>query len=330
MERQNVVFLVMCFFSLSIGCGEEDAPVVERQDDAEQLTFSEDGQSSQNPAFSPDGKYILFTRFLDGYNGVPSELVRMEIATGEEEVIVQARGEVENTSVPGTTWVNEKIVWSSDSAGNSNEIYIANDDGTDVEQITDHPEAEGYYIEPVFNPQDTNKIIFEYGKSDEDPHQIALVERDENNRVTMLTDGTDFDDRLPNWSWDGTTILFQRADAGSENWRIYTAVVDYSGDEPALDEVYQMDQPDEDNTDNSWYADNGHVLSSTYWESDMPNIFAFPDDGSQPIRITETSTNEDGAPTSSPDGKWIAFESHYGEDEEYPSDIWIIEAPPSL
>jgi TolB protein len=328
--RAKALGIALVLYGAVSGCGDGEAHEVERDDSARQLTFSSSGASSQNPAFSPDGKYILFTRFLDGYNGVPSELVRVEIETGEEEVIVPTAGEVENTSVPGTSWVDGKICWSSDAAGASNEIYVANEDGSGAEQVTQHPESEGYYIEPVFDPTDTNKIVFEYGRSDDDPHQIAIVERDVGDRVTMLTAGAEFDDRLPNWSFDGTMVLFQRADAGEENWRIFVGAIDCSGAEPDLVDVVQMPQPDEANTDNSWFADSAHVLSSTYWESDMPNVFAYPLGGGAPTRITATSTNEDGAPSSSHDGQWIAFESHYGDDEEEPSDIWIIEAPADL
>jgi TolB protein len=254
----------------------------------------------------------------------------MEIATGIEQIVVPAEGEVENTSVPGTSWVDGKICWSSDAAGQSNEIYVANEDGSGVEMVTNHPESEGYYIEPVFNPLDTNQIIFELGESDELPHHVAIIERDQGNRVTLLTNDEQFDDRLPNWSLDGELILFQRADAGDENWRVFTAAIDYSGAQPALVGIAEMPQPDEDNTDNSWYANGAYVLSSTYWESEMPNIFAYPFGGGDPVRITASTTNEDGAPSSSRDGRWVAFESHLGDDEEEPSDIWIVEAPEAL
>lgn len=215
-------------------------------------------------------------------------------------------------------------------AGQSNEIYTANDDGTGITKITDHPEAEGYYIEPVFNPQNTDKIVFEYGSSDTDPHHIAIVETDKGNKVTLLTDDPGFDDRLPNWSLDGQKILFQRAAAGDEDWQIYLAEIDFGGIDPVLNAVTKMPQPVNANTDNSWYCDNNYILSSTNYDSGMPNIFALPVAGGDPVRITHTNTNEDGAPSGSFSGKQFAFESHYGEDEKYPSEIWLIEIPTVL
>ena len=96
-----------------------------------------------------------------------------------------------------------------------------------------------------------------------------------------------------------------------------------------------MDQPaDSCNCDNSYYINNQYILSSSDYEDNydiaMPNIFAFPISGGNPIRITITSTNEDGAPSCSHDGNWIAFETHFGADEEFPSEIYIIETPASI
>jgi TolB protein len=334
MKSYSVKSIFVCSIVIitSFACrNNDDEPgLTVRLDDAEQLTFSQKGESAQNPAFSPDGKYILFTRFKNGYNEPPSELVKININKKEETVIVPAQKDVEHISVPGTSWINGKICWSSDLAGQSNEIYVANDDGTEMRQITNHPESAGYYIEPVFNPLNTSKIIFEFGKSDDTPHQIVLVESDKNNKVTFLTNDSHFDDRLPNWSYDGQKILFQRASAGGENWQIYIAEIDFTGIDPKLKEVTKISQPSFSNTDNSWYWNNSYILSSTKYDSEMPNIFAFPVNTGNPIRITNTNTNEDGAPSCSPDGKQIAFETHFGEDEEFPSEIWIIKIPSTL
>ena len=48
------------------------------------------------------------------------------------------------------------------------------------------------------------------------------------------------------------------------------------------------------------------------------------------MRITFSDEREDGAPSVSPDGQWVAFESHRTEDENSPSDIWIIQIPEEL
>jgi len=318
------VILPGCIMALpSLGSGQEVRP-----DGAIRITYSHGKISCQNPAFSPSGEYILFTRFLNGYNEGPSELVKINIITLEENIVISTEDN-DNVNVPGPSWIDKKICWASDRGGNSDEIYIADDNGQNIYQVTNHPENEGYYIEPVFDPVDTNKIIFEYGPSDYDPHHIAIVEIDKGNRVTLLTNDPNYDDRLPSWSFGGKDILFQRANKGKDNWQIYKAKI-ILAPVPHLEDIVKLSQPYAHNTDNSWYVNDVYVLSSSDYDIQIPNIYAFPIDGRMPSRITNSLECEDGAPSCSPSGKWIAFESHRGGDEEDPSDIWIILAPKEL
>ena len=331
--------LVMLLAPLFLGAArgqstiEGGCPVVHRSDGAFRLTVSGGDTSCQNPAFSPDGKRILFTRFLNGYNRGPSELVVMPLSfqadtvvPGGRQVVIGA-DDADNVNVPGPSWIGDEICWSSDREGGADEIFVARSDGGGIERITTHPESLGYYIEPVFDPADPDRMLFEYGPDDTTPHRLGLIERDRNNRVTLLTDGT-FDARLPSWSWDGATILFQQADPYSDNWRIMTAELDDSGGTPRLVKVRRIPQPEAHNTDNSWYANNRFILSSTDPGIPLPNIFAIDVANGKAVPVTVSGEHEDGAPSTSPDGAWIAFESHRTRDEDSPSDIWIIRAPP--
>ncbi len=297
-----------------------------RNDTATKITNC-NPQSCQNPVFSPDGQYILYTRFSKGYNKGPAELVKIKKDGTDEQIIVQADGS-DNVCVPYGSWVGSKICFASDRAGGAEEIFIVNDDGTNIQQVTDHPEDEGYYIEPVFNPTNTDKIVFEYEPDDNSNHRIALLELEKDNKITLLTDGIQWDDRLPSWSKDGAKILFQRIKSGKdEGWDIYIA--DILVDEtPILQNVHAIFAGNSDDTDCSWAFDDKYVLSSSnYGDLSTPNIYAFPSDGDgEPSRVTSSETNEDGAPCISPDNTWIAFESHYGEDEADPSELWIINA----
>src|SRR4030043_1985350 len=92
------IIAIMC-----IACSnDDDIPGQQvRLDDAEQLTFSQNGESAQNPAFSPDGKYILFTRFKNGYNEPPSELVKIKVKTNQEAVVRPAKILVGHIYMPG-------------------------------------------------------------------------------------------------------------------------------------------------------------------------------------------------------------------------------------
>src|SRR3990167_2471301 len=169
-------------------------------------------KSCQNPVFSPDDKYLIFTRFNNGYNQGPAEIVKINLETKEEKVIVNLEGD--NVNVPYGSWVDSKIVFAAESG-----IATANNDGTNIQfQLNNNKES--YYIEPVFNPTNTNQIVLEAVKNNQ--HQIKLLELDKKNRLTDLTDAS-FDDRLPSWSSDGKKILWQRNEIGKDNWQIITA-----------------------------------------------------------------------------------------------------------
>jgi len=316
--------LLNLFIAIVI-CPESFAQDSTRQDSAVKITNSLPG-SCQNPCFSPDGNYLIYTRFLNGYNIGPAEIVKIETDGTQEQIIVPDDG-ADNVIVPFGSWVMNKICFASDRDGAAEEIWLVNDDGTGLTQLTNHSPVTDLYIEPVFNPQNTNKIVFEWmsGLDESLPHKIALLELDKDNLVTMLTTAT-FDDRLPSWSNNGTKILWQRIPIGqNEGWQIMTANINVDNS-TILTNINDVSNNAFDNTDCSWGNNDQYILSSSnYGNLPTPNIFAFPSNGTgTPIRKTYTNVNQDGAPSISPDGNMVAFESHSGTFETDPSEIYII------
>jgi TolB protein len=322
-----LIFLIACGESLDNGEKDKPGRGITRNDGAARITQSIP-KSSQNPCFSPDGNYIVYTRFLNGYNMGPSELVKMRIDGSHEEVIVPALG-FDNVNVPYGSWVGHNICFSSDRGGGADEIWIVNDDGTNLRRITIHAKDNGvYYIEPVFNPKNSNQIVFEYVNGENDAtanHKIAFLDVTTGD-VTLLTNGV-FDDRLPSWSNDGGKILFQRNEYGrDEGWAAYIA--DINSTNSSIHNIRLISSGNGDYTDCSWSYDDKYIVCSSLFGNslDVPNIWMFPLDSSlAPVQKTFNRTYEDGAPSQSHDGKYIAFESHYGDSEEEPSEIWIID-----
>jgi len=321
---RNIIFLMIVITLFS--CEKDKEENEQRNDNAVKITNSAP-KSCQNPCFSPDGQHLIFTRFPDGYNGASSEIVKIKTDGSSEQIIVSANNS-NNVNVPYGSWVGNKICFASDRAGQADEIWIVNDDGSNLQQITTHSETGGiYYIEPVFNPQNNNQIVFESVSGEDDNtaiHQIAFLNVETGN-VNLLTDGT-FDDRLPSWSNDGNKILFQRNNYGQdEGWRIYVANI-HTNPSISIDSLKMIFYGEGEYTDCSWSYNDEYILSSNPFGNEMPNIWLFPLNSTKfPIRKTNTTTNEDGAPSQSHDGNKIAFESHYGDDEKEPSEIWIIE-----
>ncbi|MFQ5621785.1 MAG: hypothetical protein ACE5FS_00160 [Paracoccaceae bacterium] len=285
-----------------------------RDDGARQLNINLPG-SLQNPAFSPDGNSIVFTRFRAGYNLGISDIFALDLNT-ETVTSLVSDGSI-NVNSPGSSWNGKtgSIVYSSDQ-GRHDEIYtITKTDNTwRIMQITDRVERQSY--EPSFSPNG-NWIVFESHYIDVEGNGVITK-----YRVDGSTDYIDLtalaeDNRQPNWSPDGRRILYQTFRNG--NWSIFT--MDTNGNnkrsvtsvaESATDAVFSHD--------GRWI-----VYSSENAEVDNANIYKVASDGGAPIRVTRFG-GYDGAPSISRDGTKIVFESSTGDpDGSAGTRIWIID-----
>lgn len=293
-----------------------------RADGAIRLYAPPAGASAQNPAFSPDGGTVLFTLFHQGYNDGPAGLYLVSLAGGDPVVLLDEPDQ-DSVNLPGSSWngVSGRITFASDRR-DRDEVWTMAADGSDLRRVT-HTAA-GVAIEPSFSP-DGQWIVFEIATEAPDPEQQGSiwVVRSDGSGLRRLTDGPGggTDDRQPNWSPRGDRILFQRRTHGSDDWNLYTMAPDGSD----LQAVITVPSSD---TDASWSpAGDRIVFSSDYGGLDTPNLFVVAATGGTPLRVTRDAAHEDGAPSWSGDGEWIAFESHLSQDEETPASLWRIRAP---
>lgn len=300
-----------------------EAASVDRQkgaDGAIRLTAPPRGSSDQNPAFSPDGAVLLFTRFEQGYNLGPSSLYMLNLASGSMRLLTAAP-DSDNVNLPGSCWnaATGRIVFASDRQ-DTEEIWHIDQDGNNPFRVTFH-HSPLHFIEPSFSP-DGGWIAFEIiADLPDDRAQGSIWKiRADGSGLTQLTSG--YDDRQPNWSPGGDRILFQRRAPGRDDWNIYTMLPDGSDTQPVTT------APSSD-TDASWAPDgNWIVYSSDYGGLPAPNIFIISVHGGVPLRVTLDEERADSAPSWSPDGKWIAFESRKGLTEITPASLWMIQVPP--
>ena len=291
----------------------------ERDDTAVMIVEGNGGESVQNPVFGPDN-ILFYTLFHQGYNQGPAGIYRLD-AQETKTALLDENGN-DSVNLPGASWnsITNRLVFASDRGG-TDEIWSMNRDGGDLRQITTGT-ATGYNIEPSFSP-DGQWIVFERDtlEQDDSRQQGSIFKiRADGSGLTRLTDGpgTGVDDRQPNWSPTGDRILFQRRVPGADNWDIYTMRPDGS-------DVRQITKTEASDTDAGFSPDgNWIVYSSDYGGLSVPNIFIQPVTGATPIRITKSQVNEDGAPSWSSDGRWIAFESHPGADEDTNASLWKI------
>jgi TolB protein len=288
-------------------------------DDRRLVYHAAEPESAQNPSFSPDGGRVLFTVFDSGYNDGPAGLYTVPVGGGGRTRLFY-RADHDSVNLPGTSWNPSVglVAFASDIEGND-DIWTIGQDGKGLKRVTRH-EDKAYFVEPSFSP-DGQSIVFERdtGNTEETQHGSIWKVGADGTGLTRLTDGPD--DRQPNWSPTGDRILFQRKEAGGDDWNIYTMSPDGT-------DMRRVTTSKASDTDASWSPDGKWIVySSDHGGLQVPNIFIVSAEGGEPVRVTRDKKNENGAPSWSPDGKNIAFESHEGSEETTPASVYIIEVP---
>lgn len=296
------IILILLILSL-ISCKEDvtEPPITkQRNDNGIALNISLSG-SFQNPAFSPDSKSIVFTRFINGYNKEPAELYKFNLTT-EKLTLLITNGSA-NVNLPGSAWneTTNQIVFSS-SREPHDEIYLIDANGTtgDEIQITSRQDSIGY--EPTLSP-DGKWVVFESHKLDEEGNGIIVKYKiDKSSPYIYLTDSGD-DCRQPNWSPSGNKFLYQKFANGQ--WDIWVMNTDGTA-------KTKVTSGSGNKTDAS-FSNNGQlIIYSTDFELDLSNIYKIPVTGGTPDRLTDYA-GYDGAPSFSPDGTKLIFESFNGD-----------------
>ncbi len=204
--------------------------------------------ADEDPAWSPDGRKIVFTSQRDGnseiyvMNADGSSQVRLTTATGAD-------------SRPAWSPDGARIAFSSERDGNA-EIYVMNTDGTNPVRLTSD---NAYDSEPAWSP-DGSKLAF---RSSRAGSNAIWVMNADGSRPTRLTTNS-LGDLQPAWSPDGSRIAFART--VSLNTRdIFVMNVDGSG-------ITRITEGNDDSTDPAW-SPNGRKISlassSFYYSSEV-------------------------------------------------------------
>ncbi len=275
----------------------ENRQPASRADGAIALGISASG-SLQNPAWSPDSGELLFTRFVNGYNAEPADLLIFNMGDALTRTLISNGSG--NVNLPGSSWnLGTNYIAFSSSRDPHDEIYAIYADGpaNDEWQITDRTEWMAY--EPTFSP-DGEWVVFESHPLDvEGDGVITKYKIDDSQPYQALTASGD-DCRQPNWSPAGNLMLYQKFSGGQ--WDIWLMNPDGTNQR-------QLTTGAGDKTDAVFSPDgNWIVYSSDEGALEFANLFIISVDGGPPTRLT-TFDGYDGAPSWSPDGRFIAFES---------------------
>jgi Tol biopolymer transport system component len=168
--------------------------------DVRQITFNE--LDDEDPAWSPDGRRIVFARDLDPVRGDVNYDIFTMTASGAEERNITNDPALFDVA-PNWSPSGRRIAFTSDRDGDA-EIYTVNTDGSRVHRLTSNTSFDGY---PNWSPNG-QKIAFQSDRDDAEPNQVEIY--------TMRTDGRDqrrltfhaFPDYTPAWSPNGCKIAY--------------------------------------------------------------------------------------------------------------------------
>lgn len=284
----------------------------QRDDGARPLAVNASG-SLQNPAFSPDGNQLVLTRFRNGYNQGPADLLVFDRHTQTIRTLVEDGSD--NVNLPGSSWngMQNQIVFSS-SREPHDEIFVIASNGQPGDEFPVTSRADRMAYEPSFSPDGT-RIAFESHRLDQEGFGvITTFDLEDSQGYTELTPSQD-DCRQPNWSPTGELIAYQKQEQGQ--WDIYVMNPDGTGKR-------RVTQGSGDKTDASFSPDGQWLVYSGELENGSANLFVVPVSGGEPIRITHFS-GYDGAPSWSASGIEIAFESAASDpDGSAGTSLWVM------
>lgn len=301
---------------LWFGCSSPTENEGQPHGETSQLSIELTG-SLQNPAWSPDGKELLFTQFKNGYNLEPADLHIYNLETNALRLLVSDGSG--NINLPGAVWnsITGQIVFSS-TRDPHDEIFIINENGMPGEEwrVTSRESSVAY--EPSFSP-DGQWVVFESHQLDVEENGVIMKYKiDGSEDYYALTSITD-DCRQPNWSARGGRIVYQRLT--NNQWDLW--VIDTDGSN-----AHQITSGTGDKTDASFSSDGEWIVySSDESELVFASIFIVPASGGIPVRVTEYGGYA-GAPSWSPDGLKIAFEASPDDpDDSTGTTLWLVDAP---
>lgn len=221
------------------------------------------------PSWSPDSQQIVFISDRDGN----PEVYTMN-ADGTDVTRLTYNNAIEES--PAWSPNGTEIVFSRISHITFNfveSLHIINWDGTNETELKNSLKAVGF---PAWSPDGT-KIAFTVGKYDDS--SIYVMNKDGTNQI-RLTQGS-----RPKWSPDGQKIAFER------DWQIYMMNADGSNvlHFPLTGNSHYMD----------WSSDGTYLVFDGYYEGVGSEIYVIKADGTNLIRLTANST-DDNSPDWSP------------------------------
>lgn len=283
---------------------------------AQETQLTNDSVDHIQPAWSPDGRVLLYVRAaepgtklepLDVFDSfVGGEIWRLELATRERRRILK------DAYDPAYAPDGSRIAFDA-SWGGPRRIWVADSLGQNARQVTTADSEADSHIAPAWSP-DGRAIVFQ--NIEKTKFDIRLVEV-ESGAMTWLTDDP-FPDIDPVWSFDGREVFFSSPRGGGMNlWRIS---VDKDGS-PA-GPPHQITTGAGQDVNVTVAPGGGRVAftilsqNADLWRLPVEPETGMPTGAPEPVIVT---TREESRGAASPDGRRLAFNS----DRRGEMNLWL-------
>lgn len=176
--------------------------------------YNQVASMNATPAFTPDGKQILFSSTVGG-GGWPNIVICNADGSGLHRLRSMRAIEVEPKVNPKN---GSEIVFTSGASGPP-QLYRMNMEGVDVQRLTT---GEGEAVNPAWHP-DGQIVAFAWTRGYEPGNYNIFVMDVATRRFDQLTHGAGRNEN-PNWAPDGRHLVFSSNRGGSS--QIWTMLAD--------------------------------------------------------------------------------------------------------
>jgi TolB protein len=242
------------------------------------------------PAWSPDGRRIVFTSTRDG----DPEVYVMNADGSEPRRLTTTAG---RDAHPSWSPDGKTIAFQSPRIGGHTRIFLMNPDGSNQRPLTENT---GFCGVPIFSP-DGKRIVFQ---CTEDVARMNSGKPWQLFTVGVATGGapvplirSSANDQVPNFSPDGRQIVFYSDRSGMN--RLY--LIPAEGGEPSVIGHWSIPSRAA-----SWSPDGRRILFQSGVDGGTSDIYVTDPSGRTPQRLTDFGSAS-GVPVYSPDGKLLAF-----------------------